>query len=135
MVSLNPDQVNLQRDCFKNGSVAHKTISQWRRNAELFIVGQFLLKRQPFTLDVWLVASYVRKCKQSCKTGGTTAFAALKWIHKCFETPDWCKDPLVYSQIKRGAIKEVVAPNLKDGKMPTVEMVFKLEDCVINGKH
>ena len=30
-----PGQVSLQRDCFKNGSVAHKTIAQWRRNAEL----------------------------------------------------------------------------------------------------
>ena len=54
-----PDQVSLQRDCFKNGSVAHKTIAQWRRNAELLILHQSLLKRQPFTLDVWLVASYV----------------------------------------------------------------------------
>ena len=30
----NKAEIELQRDCFRNGSVAHKTISQWRRNAE-----------------------------------------------------------------------------------------------------
>ena len=30
------EEIELQRDCFRNGSVAHKTISQWRRNAEIF---------------------------------------------------------------------------------------------------
>ena len=29
-------EIGLQKDCFRNGSLAHKTISQWRRNAEFF---------------------------------------------------------------------------------------------------
>ena len=128
------EQIDLQRDCFRNGSIAHKTISQWRRNAELFIIHHMLLKRNPFEFDVWLVFSYVRKCKQACKTSGTTAFAALRWINRCFETENWCNEPLVNSQIKRGAIKEVVASCVKEGKMPTVEMVFGMEECVLSGE-
>ena len=124
-----PDEIALQRDCFRNGSVAHKSISQWRRNAEIFVMHQMLLKRDPFSLDTWLVAAYVKQCKDATKTGANTAFGALKWLHKCCDTPKWCEEPLVLAQIKTNSIKDVVMPKVKEGMMPTTEMVFALEQC------
>ncbi len=44
-------EIGLQKDCFRNGSVADKTISQWRRNAEIFVMHQCLLQRDPFNID------------------------------------------------------------------------------------
>ena len=40
-----PDEgkVMLQRKCFQNGSSCAKTVSTWRRNAELFIAHRYII--------------------------------------------------------------------------------------------
>ena len=109
-------EIGLQKDCFRNGSLAHKTISQWRRNAEMFVMHQHLLQRDPFKIDTWLVAAYVKQCKDAAKTGARVAFAALKWIDKCCDTPKLCEEPMVLAQIKNDSIQGVVMPKVKKGR-------------------
>ena len=53
------EEIALQRNCFRNVSRAHKTISGWRRNDETFVMHQLLLERDPFKIEAWLVASYL----------------------------------------------------------------------------
>ena len=125
-------QIELQKDCFRNGSISHKTISQWRRNAEIFVMHQCLLERDPFNIDVWLVAAYVKQYRDATKTRARVAFASIKWIDKCCDTPQWCQEPMVLAQIKNNYLNNVVALKVKEGKMPSVEMVFALEQCTIS---
>ena len=127
------EEISLQRDCFRNGSVAHKTISQWRRNTEVFVMHQKLLQRDPFSLDTWLVAAYVKQCKDATKTGAYVAFATLKWLYKCCGTPKWHEEPMVLAQIKTNSLKDVVLPKVKEGLMPTTEMVFFLNNAQAKG--
>ena len=122
-------EIGLQKDCFRNGSLAHKTISQWRRNAEIFVMHQHLLQRDPFKIDTWLVAAYVKQCKDATKTGARVAFAALKWIDKCCDTLKRCEEPMVLAQIKNNSIQGVVMPKVKEGKMPSVDIAFAMEQC------
>ena len=110
----------MQRDCFRNGSVSHQTISQWRRNAEIFTLHQLVLGRDPFQVDVWLVAAYVERCKEATRMCARVAFAAFKLVQKCFDTDNWCSVLLVNTQVKRGAINDVVASSTKGCKMSTV---------------
>ena len=48
--------------------MAHKTISQWLRNADLLVMHQCVLESDPFKIDSWLVAAYVKK---QCNHGTT----------------------------------------------------------------
>lgn len=95
--------IALQRECFRNGSRAHRTISGWRRNAELFVMHQSLLGHDPFDIDIWLVASYVKRCKDATNPSAKTTFDALKWIDKCCDTPKWTENEIVKSQTKNDA--------------------------------
>ena len=99
--SSSAEELTLQRDCFRNGSRAHKTISQWLRNPETFVMLQFLLERDPFKIEAWLVASYLEKYNDAPKTGARTAFAALKRIDNCCGTPKWIENQMVLGQIKQ----------------------------------
>ena len=45
-------EIELQTDCFRNGSIGHKTISQCRRSAEIVVMHQCLLERDPFNIDI-----------------------------------------------------------------------------------
>ena len=109
------EEIALQRDCFRNGLRAHKTIYQWRRNAETFVMHQFLLERDPFKIEAWLVASYLEKCKDATKTGARPASGALKWIDKCCDTPNWTDNQMVQSQIKQNGWSSIVN-QVKDEK-------------------
>ena len=79
--TLDLEQVDLQRGCFRNGPIVHGTISRWRRNPGVLVLHQLLLGRNPFPKDVWLVFACVRKCKQACNTVGGIASAALGWVN------------------------------------------------------
>jgi len=90
---------------------------------------QCLLQRDPFKIDTWLVAAYVRQCKNATKSGARRAFASLKWLDRCCDTPKWAEEPMVLAQIKNNSLQEVVMPKVKEGKMPSSEMIFAMEQC------
>ena len=74
----------------------------------------------------------MKQCKDATKTGARVAFASLKWIDKCCDTPQWCQEPMVLAQIKNNCLNEVVPPKVREGKMLSVEMVCAFEQCTSN---
>ena len=107
------DEIGLQTDCFRHGSMVHKTISQWRRNAGISVMNQCLLGRGPFNIGTWLVVSYLKRCKYATTSGARVAFASLKWIGECCDTPQWCQEPMVLAQIKNNFLNGVVSQQVK----------------------
>ena len=74
----NGTEIELQKDCSRNKSMAHNTISHWRRNAEMFVMHQCVLERDPFNIDTWLVVTHLTHCKYASTTGGTGSICTIK---------------------------------------------------------
>ena len=96
-------KVMLQRECFQNGSPCAKTISTWRRNAELFTAHHYMMNKDPFNLPPVEVAAYVAECGMHTKTGCSTVVSAIRWVEKVFDTLVWTTNSLISAQVKRGA--------------------------------